>query len=253
MERTSRYIISLLLILFFSIKQVEAQDTLNIPLKIRVGFEVSGPAQYYSNKNILSMEGYISTDLNEKRSFFIGGGYLNYKYSQNDSVINYNYTNKGFFVRAGYDFNLLKVEKSQGKYWAGIGLHYGLSHFMSDISFQQVNYWGSESASIQNKTSWGHFVEATPGVKAEVFKNFSIGWTISLRLLLHTTTSKELRPLYIPGFGNGAKTVSAGLSYFIVYNIPYKKIRVITKKDAPEEEEDPNQQGTVNQQNGLRQ
>ena len=235
MRRTYVYFISLLLILFSSLVQVYAQDTILIPLKIKVGLEVSGPAIYFSEKKNLNAEGYISVDLNEKRSVVLGAGYLNYKYSQ----YNYNYLNKGFFVRTGIDFNLLKPEKSMGKYWAGIGLRYGLSLFTSEVpSFQQENYWGTTSSSIARKTNWGHFIEASPGVRAEVFRNFSMGWTISLRMLLYTGTGKDLRPIYFPGFGNGGKTFSTGLSYFIVWNIPYKKINVILKKEVPEETED---------------
>ena len=106
---------------------VSAQDTIPMPLKIKIGLEVSGPAIYYINKNILNEEGYISVDLDEKRSVILAAGYLNYKYSQ----YNYTYLNKGSFVRLGMDFNLLKPDKSLGKYWAGIGLRYGLSRFNS--------------------------------------------------------------------------------------------------------------------------
>ncbi|MCX6325935.1 MAG: DUF6048 family protein [Bacteroidia bacterium] len=235
MRRTSAYFISLLFILISNLEQVHAQDTILIPLKIKLGLEVSGPAIYFSEKNILNAEGYISVDINEKVSAVLAAGYLNYKYSQ----YNYEYFNKGMFVRTGADFNLLKPEKSLGKYWAGVGLRYGLSIFNSEVpSFQQENYWGTASSSIAQKTNWGHFVEVSPGVRVEVLKNFSIGWTISLRRLLYTGTGKDLRPIYFPGFGNGGKNFSTGLNYFIVWNIPYKKINVIIKKEVPEETED---------------
>lgn len=237
MKRTSGYFISLLLIFFSSLipMQLFAQDTIPIPLKIKVGFEVSGPAIYFIEKNNVSAEGYISVDINEKMSAVLGGGYLNYKYSQ----YNYEYLNNGIFMRAGADFNLLKPEKSLGKYWVGIGLRYGLSVFNSGYpSFQKENYWGTAASSIAEKKSLGHFLEISPGVRAEIFRNISIGWTISMRMLLHTSTGKELRPIYFPGFGNGAKTISTGLNYFIVWSIPYKKINVITKKEEPEDPED---------------
>ncbi|MBE3085937.1 MAG: hypothetical protein IMZ64_06945 [Bacteroidetes bacterium] len=250
MRRTYVYFISLLFILFSSLIQVNAQDTILIPLKIKVGLEVSGPAIYFSEKTILNAEGYIAADINEKVSAVFGAGYLNYKYSQ----YNYNYLNKGMFVRTGVDFNLLKPDKSLGKYWAGIGLRYGLSLFTSEVpSFQKENYWGTTSSSIAKKTNWGHFVEVSPGVRAEVFKNLSMGWTISLRMLLYTGTGKDLRPIYFPGFGNGGKTVSKGINYFIVWNIPYKKINVIIKKEVPEETEDTGETGNGQQATGIRQ
>ena len=235
MGRTYAYSISLLLLLTCNLIQVQAQDTILIPLKIKVGMEVSGPAIYYSDKNILNAEGYISVDLDEKKSVMFAAGYLNYKYSQ----YNYSYLNRGSFIRVGIDFNLLKPDKSLGKYWAGIGLRYGLSRFTSQVPFyDKEDYWGTTSSSISQKTNWGHFVEVSPGFRAEIFRNFSIGWSVSLRMLLYTGTGKDLKPVYFPGFGDGTKTVNAGLSYFIVWNIPYKKINAIIKKEVPEETDD---------------
>ena len=235
MGRTYAYSISLLLLLTCNLIQVKAQDTIPIPLKIKVGMEVSGPAIYYSDKNILNAEGYISVDLDEKKSVMFAAGYLNYKYSQ----YNYSYLNRGSFIRVGIDFNLLKPDKSLGKYWAGIGLRYGLSRFTSQVPFyDKEDYWGTTSSSIAQRANWGHFVEVSPGFRAEIFRNFSIGWSVSLRMLLYTGTGKDLKPVYFPGFGDGTKTVNAGLSYFIVWNIPYKKINAIIKKEVPEESDD---------------
>jgi hypothetical protein len=92
--------------------------------------ELSGPAIYYSNKKTLNAEGYISLDLNEKRSLVFDAGYLNFKYTQDSTQHNYSYRSKGSYIRVGMDFNLLKPDKSQGKYFAGIGLRYGLSRFI---------------------------------------------------------------------------------------------------------------------------
>ena len=246
MSKTFAYTISLAVFLTFFQCQVKAQDTITYPLNINAGFEVSGPVIYYSNKNLQSLEGYVSVDLNEKRSVDLGIGYLNYKYSQ----YNYSYMNKGSFVRLGIDFNILKPEKSMGKYWAGIGLKYGLSRYNSETpELSKENYWGLTSSSIPARSNWGHFVEVDPGMRAEMFKNFSMGWTISIRMLVHAGGSKDLRPIYLPGFGNATKTISTGLSYFIVFKIPYKKITVVPIKEEPEEDEegdDINNNGTNN-------
>ena len=243
MRRTSAFIISLLLIQTIYPGKAHAQDTILFPLKIKVGFEVAGPAIYISDKNILSTEGYLSADINEKMALVMGGGYLNYKYSQ----YNYDYRNKGIFFKAGSDFNLLKPEKSLGRYWAGIGLRYGISVFNSEIpSFSHENYWGTTISSVGNERSWAHFIEASPGVRAEVFRNISMGWTVSIRMLLYTGTGKDLRPIYFPGYGNGSKSFSTGINYFIAWNIPYKKIKVITKIEVPEETDD-----TIDKETGM--
>jgi hypothetical protein len=215
--------------------------------------EVTGPVKYFFDKNILNTEGFVTVDLNEKRSVFFAAGYLDYKYSQ----YNYSYLSKGFFIRTGMDFNLLKPDKSQGKYWVGLGLHYGLSRFNSETPlYLQENNWGLASSSLPSKTYWGHFIEATPGVRAEIFKNFSMGWSVNVRMLIKTGAGKELRPVYFPGFGNSTKTFSAAMSYYISWNIPYKRINAIIKKEEPEETDEttPTEAtGSGNQATGIRQ
>jgi opacity protein-like surface antigen len=254
MLKTSAYFISLFLILGVSPIGVHAQDTIPITLKVKIGLEVSGPAIYYTDKNILSAEGYVSVDLNEKRSAFLALGYLNYKYSQ----YNYDYLNNGSFLKIGMDFNLLKANKSQGKYFAGIGLRYGLSHFNSETPYyEQTNYWGTTSSSLPEKSYWGHFLEVAPGVRAEIFKNFSVGWTISIRKIIFTNTGKDLKPVYFPGYGDGSKSITAGMSYYLVWNIPYKNIKVIMKKEVQEEDTDDTKDtgttGNKQQGTGIRQ
>src|SRR5512140_2741891 len=120
MRRTYVYFISL--VILFSNLVVSAQDTIMFPLKVRAGFDISGPVLYFTDKNNMSIEGFVSFDKSEKMAFVAEGGYLNYKYSQ----YNYDYRSNGIFLRAGVDFNLLKPEISRGKYQAGVGLRYGL-------------------------------------------------------------------------------------------------------------------------------
>lgn len=147
---------------------------------------------------------------------------------------------------------MLNPEKSLGKYWTGVGLSYGVSRFTSETPFyKQDNYWGSVSSSIPSSKDWGHFIEVSPGVKAEVFKNFSIGWAISMRVLLHTTTGKDLRPVYFPGYGNGTKAVTSGFRYYLIWNIPYKNKNVIIVKPPPEEEEEEEEGDVQDTQNNT--
>jgi hypothetical protein len=230
MRRTFAYFISLLSLIAGD--RLLAQDTVLFPLKIRAGVDIAGPGIYLTDKNNLNLEGYISYDRNEKMSWVIEAGYLNYKYSQ----YNYDYQSKGTFIRIGVDFNLLKPEMSLGKYWAGIGLRYGLSVFSSVTpSFQHENYWGTVTSSIPSRASTGHFIEIAPGVRTAIFKHLSMGWTIRLNLLMSGGGGKDLRPIYFPGYGNGGNRTAAGFSYFITWNIPYRIKTVITKPEAPEE------------------
>ena len=217
-------------------------DSVVIPLNIKISFEIAGPVIYFTDKyilntdrNILNTEGYVSYDLNEKTALCFGGGYSDYKYSQ----YNYNYHSNGIFIKTGADLNLIRPELSKGKYWAGIGLRYGISRFTSETSyFKHENYWGTTSSSLPPNTIWGHFLEVSPGFRAEVIKNVSIGWSVNLKKLLYAGAGKDLKPIYFPGYGLAGKSFSNSISYFITYNFLYKKLKVAIKPEAPEEMEE---------------
>lgn len=214
---------------------LKGQDTVMFPLKIRAGVDIAGPGIYAGNKDNLSLEGYISFDRNEKTSYVFEAGYLDYKYSQ----YNYSYKSNGVFARLGADFNMLNPSSSAGKHWAGIGLRYGIGIFKAETpSYEYNNYWGSITSSIPSRASTGHFIEVVPGVRTELFRNFSMGWNIRLKLLIAGGGGKDLRPIYFPGYGNGGKRTAAGITYYISWNIPYKTKRVITLPEEPEEEEE---------------
>jgi hypothetical protein len=249
MRRTCAYFISILAVFLILPDQLRGQDTLYIPLKLNIGIEASGPAIYFISKQTLSSEGYVSYDLSEKTAVAFNAGYLDYDYSQ----YNYAFNSKGFFIKAGADLNILKPKKSLGKYWGGLSLRYGLTRFGWSVpEISQSNYWGDASYSIPYGTNWGHFLEASPGMKAELFRNFSIGWSINVRMLLHTGLRDGVKPIYIPGFGNSGKKFSTGFSYYLVWNIPYKKKRIIIKKEEPQETEDTEEQNlNPNQRTGT--
>jgi hypothetical protein len=217
MGRTSAYFINLLI--FASTFVANAQDSLKIPMQIRIGADVYGPASYFTNRNTLSIEGYLSMDIDTQKAAVIEAGYLDFRYSQ----YNYSYLSKGAFVRLGVDFNLLHPGVAIGKYYAGIGLRYGLSVFNSEVpSYKYENEWGSVTGSFSSSVHMAHFIEASPGIKAEVFRNFSMGWVIRLRFLIHSGTGKDLKPIYIPGYGDGVRSFSPGINYYLIWNIRYK-------------------------------
>lgn len=231
--RIFAFLTNILIITISTLESITAQDTLYIPVKMSLGIDVAGPATYFFEKNNLNIEGYFGVDRNEKISYVLGGGYTNYNYTSEK----YSYHTDGIFFRAGADFNILKPEKAMGIYWGGIGVHYGISFYNSEassITFKDT-YWGTIITSVPKSSNVGHFIEFTPGMRAELIKNISIGWSISIRTLLYNTSGNDNKPVYLPGFGDGSKRISTGLNYYIVFNIPYKKITVIKKKEEPEE------------------
>jgi len=206
-----------------------------VPLKIRAGAEITGPVIYFIDKSLLSIEGYVSADINEKISVMLGGGFADYNYSQ----YNYEFKTRGPFFEAGADYNLLRPEVAMGKYWAGAGIHYGLTRFTYETpSFKHDNYWGSVSSSLSGHSNWGHYLEISGGFRADLIRNISIGWLVSIRKMIYTGADKDNRPIYYPGYGSGGRTLSYGINYYISWNIPYREIKVKIKPEPVEEPEE---------------
>jgi hypothetical protein len=226
------YIINLLTFAFTL--SIRAQDSIKVPLNIRAGFDVYGPANYYLNRNNLNMEGFIAIDRDTKKTYVLEAGYQNFKYSQ----YNYDFASNGTFIRGGVDFNIIKPFQAAGKYYAGVGLRYGLSLYSLEIPyFDHDNYWGNASGSIAKSVHLAHFIEVNPGLRTEIFKNVSIGWSIRLRLMLYNGTGKDIKPVSVPGFGNGTKSFSPGINYYIIFNFPYKSVFAKPEVEKPAEKD----------------
>lgn len=218
MRKISAYIISLLL--FGSGFLASAQDTIPFIKKIKIGADLFGPAYFIYDKNNLTIDGFVSVDIDTNKAVVFEAGYQNFLYTQ----YNYDYHSNGLFFLAGVDFNLLKPHTAEGKYYAGIGLRYGMSIYTHEATYlKYVNYWGTASSSMPSSSHVAHFLEVSPGLRTELFRNFSIGFTIRLRLLIYSGTGSDFKPVSIPGYGNGVKRVSPGLNYYMIWSIPYKR------------------------------
>jgi len=226
MKKTSAYFISL--IIFSALPgNLFSQDTLYFPLRISIGTDIYGPGFYFADNNNLTIEGFLSVDRDTVRSWTNDIGYCSYSFRQ----YNYSYNCKGFFIRPGIEFNIISPFVSRGKYFAGGAIRYGLSLYSHETPFfESENYWGSTAGTIVKTTHLAHFIEVSPGIRTELFSNVSIGWSIRLRLLIYSGTGKDLRPVYIPGYGYGTKSFSPGINYYIVWSIPYRTLTLTNRK-----------------------
>ncbi len=221
MKRISVYFISIFLSGFFI--RAAGQDTIRFPLTMKIGADLFGPASYFADKNTLAVEGFFSLDRDTSKALVLETGYLNFRYSQ----YNYDFKSQGGFIKLGVDFNLLSPFVSKGKYYAGVGLRYGLGIFKYEIPYyERENYWGIYTGNIPSSTHMAHFLEVSPGIRSEIIKNITIGWTVRLRLLIYSGAGKDIKAICIPGFGNGSKSFSPGFNYYLIFNIPYKTIEV---------------------------
>ena len=235
-----RYFISIIFVAVGWVCKLQAQDTIMFPLKLRVGLDLAGASRYFYDNERAYIEAFFSADLDEKRSAIFIAGRGDYAYSRyrDESFRMYHFNSNGFYFKSGIDINMFNPKKSDGKYSLGVGFRYGVTNYsyaVSEINLE--NDWGSYQTSIPKNRAWAHYIEAAPAVRAEIIKNISLGWSVSLRKTISTGTGKDMKPIYIPGYGDGSKSFGLAVNYFIIWNFPFKEKRVIIHQ----REEDPDE------------
>ena len=150
MKRISVYIISTVLLaastgLSAQLRHSTADpDSVDFQLNIRIGADIANPILYFINDNNMNLRLYISRPERKIWDIF-QRGYADY----NLSKFSYEYGATGIYFKPGADFNILKPQISEGKYWAGIGVRYGVGIFSFETpSITYNNYWGTTTTSI---------------------------------------------------------------------------------------------------------
>lgn len=227
---------------------LQAQDTVMVPLHIRAGFDFGGLAGTMLNSSHLSYGVAGSADLSELMAVTATARYTSF--SANEST--YDYSSKGLSFTIGPDFNLLKPTTAKGAHYIGAGIHYGLSFYSHQAPrIEYTNPWGTVATTMPESSHLGHYLELTPGVRTELFPWLTVGWNISLRLLLSDGTTSHFKPVHMPGYGNAASRTTAGAYYYISISIPYKTKRVITRPKAQTEEEEPEAESGESSENSY--
>ena len=212
-----------------------SQDTVTVPLHVRAGFDISGPVMKLVTKDLISYGVAASADINSSIAATAGFRYSSYR----SSDVLYDFMSRGFSFTAGADYNFIKANVSQGRYSAGIGLRYGLSFYREEAPMlRYTNEWGAGETSVPAESHTGHFMEITPGVRAELFRGVTIGWNLYMRLLLSAGAGKDLKPVWMPGYGPGTSGMTTGAEYYVSISIPYRKIKVYIKPKVRETEEE---------------
>jgi hypothetical protein len=239
-KRTCIFFISLFLLAGGS---AVSQDTVTVPLHVRAGFDLSGPAMKLINNELISYGVLASADINAAIALSAGIRYSSFHGEQH----NYDFSSRGISIVAGTDYNFIKPKTSGGSYYAGIGLRYGISLYSEEASMiKYTNEWGAGETSLPLSHHAGHFLEITPGVRTELFPGLTIGWNLYMRLLISAGAGKDLKPVWMPGYGSATSGMTTGAAYYVSISIPYKKIKVIIKPKEPETEvEDETEGGTV--------
>lgn len=130
------------------------------------------------------------------------------------------------FFKIGVNYNFLY--NSNPAYQFMVGLRYGFTSFNYEIKNATMppGYWDEPTSfSVPRQTSTVGYGEFLIGLKVQIYKNISMGWSLKYHFMFHESKTPYGQPWYIPGYGSRGGALTGAFS--IMYTLP------LNKKSAP--------------------
>lgn len=200
------------------VAQAETQpDTLFVP-SLRIGLDVSGFARQIVEAETLPLE--VSADFEWRENIFAAaeGGWLNVDVDRDT----HRYRARGYFIRTGADLNILRGSEHNPNDVIIISLRYGYGKLEQEAPHIVIQdpYWGDFITTAEKESYAAHWLEAGLGMKAEIWNNLFLGWSLRGRLRISRTSDPNMEPYFISGFGKSGNTALM-FHYSIFYRIPF--------------------------------
>ncbi|SHJ68267.1 DUF6048 family protein [Flavobacterium haoranii] len=193
---------------------------------LRVGIDLHRLSKSFYDADYKGLE--VVGDYRLTRKFYIAGELGNENKTVDDD--RFNFTTKGTYFKVGFDYNAYEnwLDMENMLY---AGMRVGVSSFSQTLNhytiYEPTNYYGENTINSGEKfnglnASW---IEIIGGVKAELFSNLYLGFSVRLNYLLSEKEPNNFANLYIPGFNRTYEgKFGAGFNYTLSYFIPiYKK------------------------------
>ena len=217
------------LVVLFSIVG-NAQDTIQkFPQRygLRVGVDLHRLSKSFYDDNYRGLE--IVGDYRLTKKFYIAGELGNEEKTVDDDRLNF--TTQGSYFKVGFDYNAFEnwLDMENMIY---AGMRVGFSSFDHQVNSYKIyenngNYYGQTIIAPGEKFSGqtASWVEIVGGIKAELFNNLYMGFSVRLNYLISNKEPEGFANLYIPGFNRTYDgKFGAGFNYTLSYFIPiYKK------------------------------
>ena len=207
---------------------------------MRVGIDLFRFTRGFYEKNYKGIE--FTGDYRLTKKYFLAAEIGNENKTTNDDRMSF--TTKGSYIKAGFDYNAyenwLDMENM-----ITIGLRYGVSTFSQQLNnytiYNSSSYFGATPTIPSGEKYDGltaSWVEVVAGIKAKVFNNIFVGFSLRLNTLISNKKPHNFDNFYIPGFNRTYDgDFGVGFNYSISYFIPiYKKRTAILKKEVPKKE-----------------
>lgn len=149
---------------------------------------------------------------------------MGYATAQKEALSGIIYNTKAPFFRLGLNYGLLKPIKDDGsersvKCYPFVGLRYAFSPVTYNLLNVEIKdeYWGtSDIENFRNNVEYAGWMEVVGGVRVDLFKGFTLGWSIRIKTFLHTSAPDKTYVWYVPGYGK-----SSGMGVMFNYTIGY--------------------------------
>lgn len=234
-----KYTFSFLLILIsFSGMAQEVVKTDSVKPKterygIRFGADLFKLTRSFYDKDYRGLE--LVGDYRLTRKHYIAAEIGNEKKTVDDTQLNF--TTNGTYIKAGFDYNAYEN-------WLGmenmiyVGLRYGFSSFSQTLNSYEVynpNQYFDEAPEIVSGEEFNgltaQWMEVVAGVKAEVFNNVYVGFSLRVNRLFSNKKPNNFDNLYIPGFNRTYDgDFGVGFNYTVSYFLPLYKSTVKAKE-----------------------
>jgi hypothetical protein len=234
-----KFIFSLSLVCVSLLGNAQTKDTAKVSYPerygLRLGVDLHKIARTFYEKDYRGLE--VVGDYRLTKKFYIAGEIGNEDKTIDDDRLNF--TTKGTYFKVGFDYNSFEnwLDMENMIY---VGMRYGVSSFSHTLNtykiYDPTNYYGetiiTSGAKFDNlNASW---VEVIGGIKAELFNNLYLGFSVRLNYLVSNKKPADFDNLFIPGYNRTYDgKFGAGFNYTLSYFIPiYKKKKEIepTKK-----------------------
>lgn len=192
---------------------------------IRVGVDISKPIIALFKDDTKGFE--IVADARVYKNFYAAIEFGNDNVTTIEDYLNF--TTEGSYIKIGGNYNAYEN-------WKGmtneiyVGARYGLSFFNQTLNSYTPNIYGTyfDAETIEPNTTYNnlnaHWVEFVLGLRAETFKNFYMGFSLSFKALLSSKEPDNFQNLYIPGFYKvSLNNLGFGFNYTLTYLIPFNK------------------------------
>nr|WP_314895558.1 DUF6048 family protein [uncultured Flavobacterium sp.] len=199
----------------------------------RVGVDLYKLTRALYDKDYKGLE--LVGDYRLTKKYFLAAEVGNENKTTDDDRLNT--TAKGTYLKVGFDYNgyenWLDMENI-----ISIGMRYGVSTFSQQLNTYKIynaNPYFGEVPVITSGNKYNgltaSWIEVVAGVKAKVFNNVFMGFSLRLNRLVTNKEPDNFKNLYIPGFNRTYDgDFGVGFNYTVTYFIPFYKKKVTPKK-----------------------